>query len=144
MSYRELNEFFDPALLLPIGGKEYRVESPSAHEGLRLRMLLLTGRVLNHETELDELQALMGDTFDEMRADGIKWPEIIHASRTALLHFALSPAIAVKHWGGEVDDPGNPAPPDPATASGANLISLCPERTGPMIPAAASSTPSTA
>ena len=144
MSYEDLRAFLDPDLYLPIGGKGYRVESPTAREGLRLRSLLL-GEPLDNEQELAELQELMGGTLDEMRADGIKWPEIMHASRTALLHYGVSATIAEKHWlGGVVDDPGNPIPPEPATAPGVNPTSHSPAPTGPMIQAAASFCPPSA
>lgn len=135
--YDELGEFFDPGLVLPIGGTGYRVESPTAREGLRLRKLLLT-TTLDDKAELAELRQLMGSTFDEMLAAGIKWPEIMHAGRTALLYFGVSPAFAEKHWG--ADDPGNPLPPKP----GANQTSHYPAPTAPTTPAAASSCPSTA
>lgn len=112
MSYRDLEEFFDPDLYLPIGGKGYRVESPTAFDGLRLRTRLLSGGRLADEEEVTEIRALLGDTFEQMQADGVKWPEIMHAGRTALLHYAVSADAALIHWGGG-EDPGNPLPPEP-------------------------------
>lgn len=111
MSFVDLDEFFDPGLRLPIGGREYRIESPTAAEGLRLRSLLLGGDPLDDERELAEIRDLLGATFDEMRAAGVVWPEIMHAGRTALLYFGVSHAVAEQNWGG--DDPGNPLPPEP-------------------------------
>jgi hypothetical protein len=121
VSYKDLEEFFDPDLYLPIGGTRYRVESPTAFDGLRLRKRLLTGGRLVDKEEVDEIRKLLGDTLSQMQADGVKWPEIVHAGRTALLHYAVSAEAAQIHWdhensGGE--DPGNPLPPEPV-ATGA-------------------------
>lgn len=128
---------------MPIGGTGYRVESPTAREGLRLRLLLLDGdATLGNDAEVAELRKLMGDTLEQMAADGISWPEIVHAGRTALLHYAVSADVAAKHWALGADDPGNPIPPAPPTAPGAAPISHYRERTGPPTPAAGSSCPS--
>lgn len=119
MAFDELREFFDPALVLPIGGVEYRVESPTAREGLRLRLLLGDdGATLGDEQEVTEWTALLGPSLERMRSDGVAWPEIVHAGRTALLYFGMSAGVGLKHWERGSGGPGNSLPPDPATVPG--------------------------
>jgi hypothetical protein len=146
VSYEDLREFLDPDLYLPIGGKRYRVESPSAREGLRLRVLLLGDGMLDSEQEVAELRKLMSTAFDEMRADGVKWPEIVHAGRTALLHYGITPEAAERYWRGGGDDEGNPYPPEPETVPGVTVpkIRPCQALMDPTIPAAANISPTTA
>jgi hypothetical protein len=133
MGYRDLGEFFDPDLLLPINGKEYRIASPNAEAGLRLRTLFAApdATTWSDDDELAEVMGLLGATknddgewvggaWSEMAADGIAWPAIWHAGRTALMHFGMSPTLAEVHWVTGAGDQGNPTPPAPKAAPGAN------------------------
>lgn len=111
MAYKDLAEFFDPDLHLPIRGKRYTVPAPGAEECLTLRgRLTLEGIPPNEQVE-DALVVLgaerdeetgeleLSGVVAEMVADNITWPMILHAGRTAQLHFGYSPEMAEAHWG---------------------------------------------
>lgn len=157
---RNLREFFDPDLKLPIGPKTYTIKSPTADEGLRLRLLLSNPDTqLTDEAEVGEYVKLMGaewvpnlrqvplidpiteqqaidedgepvtveqdfgdyqgGVWSEMLADGITWPEIAHAGRTALIYFGRSTTLGELVWeNGLGDMPGNQLPPKPETVTG--------------------------
>lgn len=117
MALDDLRQFFDPRLSLPIGGRVYVVEPPTAEQGLRLHALLLGDPVLDDDAELAEIPRVLGSAYEQMRADGVRWDEIVHAGRTALLHYGQSPEVAERFWGGG-PDPGNPPPPEPARLPG--------------------------
>lgn len=57
--FEDLRKFRDPDLILPIGGKEYRIKSPSALEGLRIRQLF-AANVIGDESELEEIAKILG------------------------------------------------------------------------------------
>lgn len=136
---RDLREFHDPHLYLPIGGKTYKVECPDAARGLELRRMLNDPEIRwTDEEELSELADLLGATIDvnadgdpvykggawgEMVDDGISWPEIVHAGRTALVHYGQSAALGEIYWETALTgaSSGNPLPPMPTTvAAGGN------------------------
>lgn len=136
---RDLREFHDPHLYLPISGKTYKVESPDAASGLRLRRMLSDPDIRwTDEEEVNELATLLGATVDvdedgdprwkggawgQMLDDGISWPEIIHAGRTALVYFGQSSALGEIYWETAMTGSasGNKIPPMPeAAASGGN------------------------
>lgn len=134
---RDLRDFHDPDLHLPIGGKVYTIKSPNADHGLRLRMALSSPDLRWTDTEeIEELAKLLGATvttqsngdpsfsggvWDQLVNDGITWEEIVHVGRTALIHYGQGHALAEVFWetalGGES---GNPTPPAPETATGGN------------------------
>lgn len=111
MALKDLDTFFDPSLKLPIGGKWYSVEGPTQWEDIdRLRKrivleglppveqvedaLLILGAVRDPETgELEPAGVLA-----EMTANSVPWASILHAGRTAQLHFGYSPEMAEAHW----------------------------------------------
>ncbi|ORL06454.1 DUF7426 family protein [Prescottella equi] len=110
----DLAAFMDPALRLPIGGREYAIEC-SAHQGLHLHRLFSDpGRVLNDTAERAEILQMLGGAHQQMVDDGIGWPRIAHAGRTALFWFGISPDAGRRYWesGGDAA-PGNPLPPSP-------------------------------
>lgn len=57
--FEDLRKFRDPDLILPIGGKQYRIKSPSALEGLRIRQLF-AANVIGDESELAEIAKILG------------------------------------------------------------------------------------
>lgn len=132
----DLGEFFDPDLVLPMRGKKYRITSPTAAHGLRLRKLFArTDQKISDAEELAEVMQLLGaeedpktgiwsgGTWAEMEAAGLTWEEILHAGRTALMHFGMSKTLAQVQWHTGVGDMGNPKPPAPKSASGARSSS---------------------
>ncbi|MGW2095779.1 DUF7426 family protein [Promicromonospora sukumoe] len=140
----DLAAFMDPALRLPIGGREYGIHC-SAWQGLHLRRLFADPtRILDDESERTEILHMLGDTYQQMVDDDISWPRIAHAGRTALFWFGISPEAGARYWesvGGAAS--GNPLPPSPKqTAMGAKLRSIFQpqERMDRMILAAARTT----
>jgi hypothetical protein len=89
---------FDPDLHLPIGGKTYTIKAPNGDEGQRLRRVAVDGNIPIVYL-IDEAILVLGSTFDEMAADGVAWSHILHAGRTAIIHYGMSPDLAEIHWG---------------------------------------------
>lgn len=109
---RDLAELMDPELVLPIGGREFRV-SCSARQGLHIMMLLSSEVRLDDEQERAEIIYVLGDTYHEMVDAGVSWPKIVLAGRVAMA-FVLRPERAQQVWesaGGVLA--GNPLPPPP-------------------------------
>ncbi|MBH0778824.1 DUF7426 family protein [Nocardia bovistercoris] len=95
--YRELTEFYDPDLLLPIGGVVYRVKCPTIGEADRLRRLIVDDSVTSDQ-ELEEIIKILGPVRDEMAANGVRDTMALHAGRTALLHFGGTPSLGRANW----------------------------------------------
>ncbi|NKU14727.1 hypothetical protein GS928_16335 [Rhodococcus hoagii] len=141
----DLAAFMDPTLRLPIGGRDYAIEC-SAWQGLHLHRLFgEPGLVLDDTAERAEILQMLGGTYQQMVDDGLSWPKIAVAGRTALFWFGISPDAGRRYWesvGGVA--PGNPIPPSPSQATaGEKLKSIFqrPEHTDRMILAAARTTP---
>lgn len=138
-TFRQLESWQDPDLVLPIRGTEYRIPAPSASDGLRLvRLALADGSNLSNTDEIDEIARLLGATWDDeagrytgglwsrMEADGLTWPELLHAGQTALLHFTLGEATALAHWESRdqsVEPAGKASPPDASAQANAEAPS---------------------
>ncbi|UQE74191.1 hypothetical protein MYK68_15885 [Gordonia sp. PP30] len=58
-AFADLREFHDPDLLLTINGKTYRIPSPSASEGLKIRQLF-AAEMIGDATELDHIAKILG------------------------------------------------------------------------------------
>lgn len=139
---QDLDALFDPDLHLPIAGKDYRITC-SAWQGLRLHRLIASGTVLSDDEERAEILLMLGDTYQQMVDDGVRWPTIVHAARTAMLWFGHSETAGSALWnsGGA---PGNPIPPSPKQARMGERIRTIFRRPAPtdrMILAAARTTP---
>lgn len=115
MALKDLDTFFDPDLHLPILGKSYRIAAPAWEYAKHLRAIVgndglppveqideaLTVLGAHPETgELDDLPTgeWSGGAFTDMVADGVPWPMILHAGRTAIIHFGFNPDMAEIHW----------------------------------------------
>ena len=98
MALKDLDTFFDPDLHLPIRGKTYRIAALDFEESERVqREVVAVG--LPSLVERSEVIKVLGDAFDEMVVDKVPWPMILHAGRTAILHFGFTPDMAEIHWG---------------------------------------------
>jgi len=97
MALKDLDSFFRPDLMLPIRGKVYTVPSPDGTEGPRLRNVILDNGLPPTE-QIDEAIKVLGPAFAEMVDDGVPWTMILHAGRTALLHYGMSPDMGEIHW----------------------------------------------
>lgn len=130
--FRDLDEFFDPSLRLPIKGKEYAVPPPDAEVGLLVQRLMNAGLaaesgqevdqealndlaesvLTNDSDEKDLYKRLLGPVWDELFADKLDWPVIQHVGQTVLLWVAAGVDAAAKHWeagSGEAEAPNRKA-----------------------------------
>jgi hypothetical protein len=131
---RDLAEFFDPTLKLPIAGKVYVVQPPDAKTGIHVQRLMTTGMLAASggevsQSQLDELelddadeinlyQKLLGAVYDEMLADGHPWPYVKHAGVTAFMWVAYGKDSAEQFWESAAGEAKRPEPQDrKATAS---------------------------
>ena len=119
---RDLEDFIDPTLRLPIRGKTYVVESPDAALGLKVQQLWTIGAAasqgvevseaelkslsLDDDDERDLLIRLLGATYDQMRADGVPWAWVRHAGVTVMFWVAASREAAEAYW----ESPGETQP----------------------------------
>lgn len=98
MALKDLTETgFDPDLHLPIRGKTYTAPAPSYEDAKAMRELIAAEGMPPVEQNQKAIDAL-GTAFAEMVDDGVPWPMILHAGRTALLWFGFSPDWGAIHW----------------------------------------------
>jgi len=88
---------FDPDLHLPIRGKRYTVPAPDYEAAKAMREMVTKDGMPPVEQTQQAIDAL-GTAFGEMVADGLPWPMILHAGRTAILWFGFSPDWGEIHW----------------------------------------------
>ncbi len=116
MTFEDLDEFYDSTLPLPIGGKTYRIPSPSADVGLHCQLVAEIARkqraglevsqadldmlVLDDEQEQRWHARILGPALDEMTADGVDWERVKHASSTAFAWIIGGKAAAERTWAG--------------------------------------------
>lgn len=130
MPFRELDEWFDSSLKLPIQGKTYRIESVDAETGVWCQRIFSVavkaadGGDVDAETvktlafdddqEIDLYSRLMGPTYDEMRTDGLPWEWIKLAGTTCLMWVVNGMEAAEAFWnaGGGTPEAGRPEPQD--------------------------------
>ncbi|TQJ60479.1 hypothetical protein FBY30_2747 [Arthrobacter sp. SLBN-83] len=84
---KELNDFLSPTLVVPAGGKEYRIKAVSAKTGLRIQHMMTLGfkaqagesftekdiELVSDDEETDFFRSVLGDTYDELLADGVSY-----------------------------------------------------------------------
>jgi hypothetical protein len=107
MAFKDLDEFFEDTLSLPVGGKTYVVPGPSAETGLWAQRLIESGKAayfgkataeLDDDEETNVYQRVLGPAFDEMVANGVLWKRIQHCGVTALIWCAGNEAAAEQYW----------------------------------------------
>lgn len=97
--FDQFDEWLDSGLILPIGGREFRVEPPSALTILRLHALLSNkDQRWTSVAERLEIERVLGDTWTEMVAAGVPELKALHAGRVAITHFTDSAANALATW----------------------------------------------
>lgn len=124
MALEEAAAWLDGDLVLPIGGKKYRVPEYSAEVGLRVEAVLDAGRrvatggavrekhqqILDDEEEKDLYRDVLGAAYEQLLKD-VSWPMLRHCALTAMYRFNMSEALAEAHWnrgaGGEVGKAGS-------------------------------------
>ncbi|MCF6467405.1 hypothetical protein FAF44_03110 [Nonomuraea sp. MG754425] len=130
--FRNLDEFFDPSLRLPVGSKTYVIAPPDGEVGLLVQRLMHAGiaaeagqdidaeglndlakSVLSNDSaETDLYPRILGPVWDELFADKLDWPVIQHIGETAMLWIAAGTDAAAKHWeagAGEAEAPNRKA-----------------------------------
>ncbi len=120
--FAALDAVLDDAIELPAGpnGEIYRIEGPSAEDGLRIeRITTLATRlaaggevkdkeVLDDDAELDLYRAALGASYDQLLVD-LSWPRFKHVAMTVVFWIAADLDTAERYWasGG---DPSRAAP----------------------------------
>ncbi|WP_416565051.1 hypothetical protein [Nocardia testacea] len=94
---RDLSDFYDPDLLLPIAGVVYRVKCPGIKEADRLRLLVFD-QSLTADQEHEEIKRILGPVREQMAGNGVPDSMATHAGRTALLHFGGNPTLGRTNW----------------------------------------------
>ncbi|MFI6886753.1 DUF7426 family protein [Streptosporangium canum] len=116
-AFKDLDEFFDDTLRLPVGGKTYVIPAPDAEVGLLCQRLMnagiaaesgeevdgeeltnLAAVVLTDDQEQDLYKRILGPVYVELFNDGLTWPKIQHIGSTALIWVAVGTDAAVKFW----------------------------------------------
>lgn len=109
-----LDEFIE--LPVPVGDrddkkvKKYRIESPSGRDGLKIEAItqaavtLVQGgedintELLDDNEERDAFKLLLGDTYQRMLDDGVKWVWLRHAALTVLMWVNSGLQTAEQYW----------------------------------------------
>lgn len=109
--WTNLNDVLDLRLRLPIGGKTYIVDPPSAADGAYLMNLMALGLaadagvdVTGVELEIPDGDAdfasrTLGTAYQQMLDDGLSLQQIGFAAETAFLAWTVSKEFAENHWG---------------------------------------------
>lgn len=111
--FRDLDEFLDDRLSLPIRGRVYVVEPVDAATGLRFQAMLAAGvtiaaggrltdkdldPVLDDQGERNLYEQALGAAYQQMLDDGVSWPRITLAGITAFLFAAAGTELAQAYW----------------------------------------------
>ncbi|MFI9339962.1 hypothetical protein ACIG0D_01600 [Streptomyces sp. NPDC052773] len=113
-TFEALDAFLDDYLDLPVKGRDgqirvYRIEEPSAEDGIRIeRITSLAARlaaggkapespVLDDEEELDLYRMCLGDAYDELRKE-LKWGAFKHVALTAMFWVTTDKETAEQFW----------------------------------------------
>lgn len=126
MPFKDLDEFLKPTIELPIRGKVYVVKSVDAATGVWCQRMMhvavtvfagievseadASSLMLDDEQERNLYQRVLGDTYDEMVADGLPWEWIKHAGATAFMWAAGDRERAETYWASP--GKGRPTPQD--------------------------------
>lgn len=94
------DEFLDPGFRVPIGGTEYRVESPSASAVLRLHRQLADPAADQRTVgnELERIRPLLGATWDVLVRDGVAELKVLRLGRALVANYAANADVAVTYW----------------------------------------------
>jgi hypothetical protein len=114
-SFEALDQFLDEYLDLPVKGRDgqtrvYRIEDPSAEDGIRIeKVTSLAARlaaggtapdaeVLGDDEERDLYRMCLGDAYDQLMADGVKWGPFKHVALTAMFWVTTDKDTAKEFW----------------------------------------------
>ncbi|MFD5901716.1 hypothetical protein ACFWHG_09455 [Streptomyces microflavus] len=113
-AFAALGDFLDPFLELPVTGKDgetrtYRIEDPSAEDGLKIeRITTLAARLaaggeaptapaLDDEQELDLYRMCLGATYAPLLAE-VSWARFRHTALTAMMWITADRETAEAYW----------------------------------------------
>jgi hypothetical protein len=113
--FEALDEFLDEYLDLPVKGRDgtvrvYRIEDPPAEDGLRIEKIttmaarLAAGGtapdtpVLGDDEERDLFRLCLGDAYDQLLADGVRWAQFKHVALTAMFWVTTDKDTAHAYW----------------------------------------------
>lgn len=109
-----LDEFIE--LPVPVGERKdgntklYKIESPSGRDGLKIEAItqaavtLVNGgedvntELLDDDEERNTFRLLLGDQYEEMLEDGVKWVWLRHAALTVLMWVNSGLQTAEQYW----------------------------------------------
>lgn len=111
MALEEAAAWLDGDLILPIGGKKYRVPEYNAEIGLRVEAVLNAGntlrgdgavperhrQLLSDEGEKNLYADVLGPAYEPLLT-AVSWPMLKHCALTAMFHFNISPEYAEMYW----------------------------------------------
>lgn len=144
--FKDLNNFMDEGLTLPVNGKDYTVPEASAELGLRVTRFITLAKISAHQpdrplgpedeqvlsdvAERDLYQEVLGDTYQELLDDGVAWAKLKHVALTALFWISDGENTALKYWesAGKVPAP-NRAGRRMATRTRTGAAATTPSRT---------------
>lgn len=129
MGFKDLAERYDPALQLPIHGKTYRINPLDADTGLFLQtttaiaMKISAGGDVSEEdvaqVHLDEdgpdiMTRVLGDTYEQLKADKVDWEIIKLVVSTVIIWATQDRDTAEEFWnnGGTLNPKGRKKPAD--------------------------------
>ncbi|MEU0671366.1 hypothetical protein ABZ330_00440 [Streptomyces sp. NPDC006172] len=112
--FEALDNFLDDYLELPVKGRDgqtrvYRIEDPSAEDGLRIeRITSLAARlaaggkapsttVLDDQAELDLYRMCLGDAYEPLMRE-VKWAPFKHVALTAMFWVTTDKDTAQEFW----------------------------------------------
>lgn len=110
--FRDLDEFLDDSLRLPIGGTTYVVPPVDAKTGIIFERLLAAGvtvanggelegdlsPILDDDQELTLYERALGTAYQQMIDDGVSWPRIKLAGVTSFLFTTAGAEVAEAYW----------------------------------------------
>ncbi|MGW0550565.1 DUF7426 family protein [Streptomyces altiplanensis] len=112
--FAAVDQLLDDALELPVPGKDgvtrtYRIEAPTADQGLRIQRLMTsatrmveTGEEIDTEAlddaqELDLYRAALGSAYDALCAE-VDWAWLKHTALTAVFWVVADAETAERYW----------------------------------------------
>lgn len=106
MPFKDLDDFEQNLLVLPLHGKEYTIPSVRYDDGIRLSLMFEKQEAGEKFEEIppDEFNRLMlGTAYDELRADNISWADMRRVVLTVTADFRRGRAVAEVIWETEGD-----------------------------------------
>lgn len=111
MAFKDLDEFYDNCLKLPVRGKVYVIRDVDARTGLWMTRMFEAGIAAHQGKDAPEVPTLddaeekslyeraLGERiYDEMMGDGLSWGELKHCAVTAMLWHVGNVAAAERFW----------------------------------------------